>query len=379
MIYCALLTYTYLPYTYHTQKLSYCTVLRFYLYRFSCVHQGRYDTATIAREYVLSKRRQQQQQQDRHAAATTTFINSLLPGRRILLVGDSTMRQLFIGLGCRLWQHGLIVEDYVRWNKSWPCQGQPNCIRGGQHSGFERGSFFVKNNNDNRSNNASLTEIHYLPNTFVGGEEPGMVKRWLDELNNNNTNATSLHSYYNSTITFGPNLAHDTRGSQSLTRNDVVVITGGLHMRMNNKYRQTWLEQLGQVAKILRHSANAPPLIFVTTISQHFWTVDGMYGSQPMMTMDNDNTGDKNDTSSTNKTTRTDCQASIVNNLRASQEMEILAQYNMSKRHILYVADEELGAMHIGGNDCSHYCMPGPIDVVGDRLLEMIATSVPTY
>lgn len=276
------------------------------------------------------------------------------------------MRQMFIGLGCRLWQHGWIAEDYVKWNSSWPCQGQPNCIRGGQHSGFERGSFFINHNKSHHrdgylpSNNTGWTEIHYLPNTFVGGEEPGMVKRWLDELNNI-TNVTTLAP----TITFGPNLAHETRGSKTLTRNDVVVITGGLHMRM--KYRKAWLAQVGQVARLLQQSANAPPLIFVTTISQHFWSVDGMYESQRISVPN----GSKN-----SNQTRTDCQASIVKNKRASQEMEVLQEYNMSKRHILYVADELLGTMHIGGTDCSHYCMPGPIDIVGDRLLETIAVDL---
>ena len=62
-------------------------------------------------------------------------------GRRLSLVGDSLLRQVFVALGCALGTR-LVVHRDVHWADAstegggWPCHGTRNCVPRGEHSGF---------------------------------------------------------------------------------------------------------------------------------------------------------------------------------------------------------------------------------------------------
>jgi hypothetical protein len=65
-----------------------------------------------------------------------------------------------------------------------------------------------------------------------------------------------------------------------------------------------------------------------------------------------------------------ECQSSVEVNLRREEEMQIL-QEAVHVDRLLEYDSVDAGDLHIGGGDCTHYCMPGPPDVAADKLLHI--------
>ena len=65
------------------------------------------------------------------------------------------------------------------------------------------------------------------------------------------------------------------------------------------------------------------------------------------------------------------CKSEVAENPRATIEWEMLG--NTDVRMFDY-ADRDLGDLHIGAEDCSYYCMPGPPDRVAAAIYNDWAT-----
>ena len=251
--------------------------------------------------------------------------------RRLLMVGDSTMRQLFISLGCRFWLMENAIEEYtLDWApKNWPCHGTLNCISSSIHSGFNVGSIRMYNGN----------EIHYVPHSgSLQRTEGNIVGRWQQELNRN-------HS-----ITFGTKLIMRTLPA-TLGNNDIVFYNVGLHNRLEDNLKDILLKTAA-FGKALLQETNRPTFVAMTTITQHFKTSDGQYVA---------------------KETGKGCVPNLKVNPRREVELQVWKP-GENVDLIFDYEDLELGTHHIdmGGKDCTHYCMPGPPDVAASRLVQVL-------
>mmetsp|Transcript_4507 Transcript_4507/g.4525 ORF Transcript_4507/g.4525 Transcript_4507/m.4525 type:complete len:223 (-) Transcript_4507:449-1117(-) len=150
-------------------------------------------------------------------------------------------------------------------------------------------------------------------------------------------------------------------GPVTLGDDDVIVHNLSLHITNRNKSYEE-LVDFGQ--QLLSHSQRTqqlpgpitlplPRLVYVSTFTQHFRTDTGIFEE------------------STKK--GPGCVASLNSSIRRDVELTIL-QAGTNVHQILVVDDLDKGGMHIGKDDCTHYCMPGVPDITASRLLKLLAT-----
>jgi len=282
--------------------------------KYSCIHQDSFIKANLSLNYYLSM----------HKIDINQLFSKSLIKRRIFIVGDSLMRQIFIAIGCL----GISsVKSYdVDWTKAWPCHNTKNCIESNEHSGFNLGRIEFINGN----------EVYFKP---LGGsvskvDEPHIVSRFIKEL--------STHGY----ISIGPMLSVPAKQLQ-MTSKDILVINLGVHDNGNiNKIKYNELSVLG--SKILslqktKNKANVPYFIYVSSPSQHF-SDDGIFTSKANLALGSNSSSD--------------CLSSVTHNIRNELEFTYL-KINESVNSIVNYNDTNLGDMHIGNSDCTHYCLPG--------------------
>jgi hypothetical protein len=114
--------------------------------KYSCVHQGKGGAAQRSLDFAWRKENLEAAQE-----AILAVADGVLEGRRVMIIGDSLVRQVFISLGCILSR--FVEETRVDWEDEWPCAGTDNCVSGGQHSGFNLASLKLVGGG----------EIHFTP------------------------------------------------------------------------------------------------------------------------------------------------------------------------------------------------------------------------
>jgi hypothetical protein len=170
-------------------------------------------------------------------------------------------------------------------------------------------------------------------------EEPDIVKRFKKEV------ATVGQ------ITFGSNTAFPTDEKDSyLNSTDTLIINIGLHNSL--KGVRPLLEEFITFADSLRKQEKRPKLVYITTVTQHFNTSNGQYSKQQLLS---GGVGT--------------CLERLHQNPRARIEQEMVTGH---VDRLVDYNDVELGACHVGGQDCTHYCMPGPPDWMAARLLQVL-------
>jgi len=283
--------------------------------KYSCFHQGRIQQAQASYEHA-----------SRHISnrSRAPCESKRLP-KNILLVGDSTMRQVFVALGCGLLP--VLSGRFVDWAERWPCHNSPNCVEGGAHSGFNVGWMALPD-----------SKVWFVPHagTLRHGQA-NIIDRFRKELASN-------HS-----VSFRLTPRHE---RVFLGRDDVVVYNAGLHENDRTRLYQQ-LDSFGRELLAQRGRHSLPRWVYVTTVTQHFATSDGQY-------------------SNGRRSKR--CQPSIPSNPRLESELSVLRE-GVNVDRILRVDDLDAGALHVGaydGSDCTHYCMPGVPDVTAHRLLELV-------
>ena len=288
--------------------------------KYSCAHQGQQHQAEESLQQAVQYK----------SVITQIFQTGLQPYSRMLLVGDSTMRQLIIAMGCVALAISPDVEYSVDWQPKWPCHGTPKCVRGGEHSGFSRASLRFPNG----------SEVHFVPLDGSKGihEEKNIVSRFSEQIAQEGR------------ITFGPNIAFAINPDSDaiyLNATDTLIFNIGLHNSLDQI--SGTLQEFVDFADALRFQRNRPQIVYLTSLTQHFDTSNGQFSPEVW---------GKHAT----------CLSKIDANPRAELEREIVSGH---VDQIIDYDDLAMGGLHIGGKDCTHYCMPGPPDYVAAQLVHV--------
>lgn len=252
-----------------------------------------------------------------------------LTNRTVLLVGDSLTRQLFVSISCLTIKN--VIFNYVDW-MYWPCyQDLSHCISSGLHSGFNIG--YIEWFNGAKLNFQSLGGgYRYI--------ESNIIKRFANELNK----FKYIHSYEPSYKFPNNNIS-----STILSNNDIVIINLGFHQDDINSFKIKLFEFIEVGKQILKyHNESTPYLVYITSSTQHF-NKNGTY-------IGPDNNDDNNN-----------CIKESLHNPRKELEEKYLIE-GESIHKLINFDDLKLGNLHIGGNDCTHYCMPGLPDIKAELI-----------
>ena len=377
------------------------------LHRYSCVFQGKIDKAKASRDLVEEQWNHIRdrllllaQPQDQHASTQSVLLQ---PRSRFVLLGDSLVRQVFVSLGCLLHASGLLVDYWINWpaknlsSRNSPCDTSATntstvyqCIEHGEHSRFTEGVLFVATKSHERQDWA---EIHYQ-----SVNHGAMALEFLQQLSEAQTLSLMTEKFpltwdlpqppsMPGSAVYYHDLKKLPRQTMSLTDQDIVLLSVGAHDTGDVNSSQTTeqvyesLFALGQqVAQIQRHSDSPgtnlistdneqevalPSLWFMTTPTQHFTTLNGMY--------DRNNTSEELGNNSTRR-----CHTTADANLRRDAELSFIAGSNGYEHVIDYGnMDLALGDYHLdllpnGKHDCTHYCMPGPPDLAALSIVESL-------
>eukprot|EP01104_Vermistella_antarctica_P006856 TRINITY_DN1754_c0_g2_i1.p1 TRINITY_DN1754_c0_g2~~TRINITY_DN1754_c0_g2_i1.p1 ORF type:complete len:430 (-),score=57.05 TRINITY_DN1754_c0_g2_i1:229-1518(-) len=301
--------------------------------KFSCAHQERTDLALTSVIYART--------QGVEGAISSMISDGSFRGRRIFLLGDSITRQLFTAIACAT------VDEQSEAAVDWPVGNWkkgpdiPNIITSGKHSGFNVGSLRWK----------AGGELHYYClEGFAASKdkdvpdkgEPEMVTRLLRELVENGT-----MSMRKAVALLEPS------GGLQLRDGDVIVLNpSGVHYsekQMDDKYNAV-LEEVVQLGTKLREQGeHRPKLVFVTSATQHFNTPTGVYGKHNHLYLP--------------------CRSRVETNPREDMEMKVILP-GVNVDDVVVYGAESLGELHVGLEDCTHFCMPGVPDEVSVRLME---------
>ena len=289
--------------------------------KYSCIHQNNTIKANLSYNYYMSM----------HKNDVNYFLTTSLRKRRIFLVGDSLMRQIFISIGCLTMSN--IKSFNIDWMESWPCHGTANCIESNVHSGFNLGKIEFENGN----------EVYFKPLHGSMGryDEPKMISRFMKELLSNG------YISYGSVFSIPSN-------QLQMTSNDILVINLGVHDNGNyNSINYNELSVLGSKILSLQKNTNTtrtvPRLIYITSPSQHF----GPHGVHDAKSSFN-------------------CLSNITHNVRNELEYKYF-KVDKNVNGIINFNDTNLGDMHIGNGDCTHYCQPGLPDIIAEELMIQIS------
>jgi hypothetical protein len=253
--------------------------------------------------------------------------------KRIFMVGDSLLRQLFISVACNAFSLNAVERSEVQWREEWPCPpGVTNCvIRGGQHSGFDAASIRFTNG----------MEIHFVPHrgfayADMSKGEPEVLERMKEQLDDMGR------------IGFGTKTAFRPSGPM-----DVLVYNVGAHFSLSESSKILSYFASEIATPLMMKNERRPKIVYVMTPSQHFNTDNGQYKQHRM------------------DEEKSKCVERVASNPRAELEKRILKE-GVNVDVLLDYDDLELGALHVQNGDCAHYCMPGAADLVAARLLESL-------
>ena len=256
----------------------------------------------------------------------------ILGNRTVLMYGDSLIRQLYQAMGCAVIPSALSSH----WKPRWPCQGEPNCVPGLEHSFFERSSFrlgglvaasALTDAEEKRADAAFGLKVH------VGRRRPVL----------------------------------------GLTRRDVVVVGAGLHAPAAHATRavEKWLSPY-----LVRPAITRPRIIVFVTPPPAFPSEhgDGEYNGTFLARLQAESPE------------RVNC-SSKVRPVRSKDEINWLQRpglYSKLEGVIALEGIETQGNAKVGGRmgmgglgkfgDCQHYCMPGVPDSLARALYTLLAT-----
>ncbi len=247
----------------------------------------------------------------------------------IFLTGDSLLRQVFISIACHAHSLNAVEHSEIQWRKKSPCPGgYTKCaITGGQNSGFDAASVRFTNR----------MELHYVPHEGIANNdwsnaEPKVLERMKRQIASKGQ------------IDFGQKTAFPPSGPL-----DVLVYNLGAHASPTES-REMLTSFASDIAMPLMKSEEGPKIVYVTTPTAHFNTIDGQWQDAGM------------------DSKMKQCVNRVSTNPRAELEKQIL-KAGVNVDVLIDYDDLELGALHVHKGDCLHYCMPGAADLVGARLL----------
>ncbi len=380
--------------------------------KYSCIHQGQKETAERSARFALNYKNSALWGQHANIASATSpaFLS-----RRVVMIGDSLIRQVFIALTCRFANH--IAKQRLPWAQEtgfkWPCHESSNCVPYGVHSGFSYGMIEWKEGGELHIYSWQLSLAHKAP--ILGTQMLSRMIRWTQR--HNFTTAASPKQKQTHQMRFIPrygNLPIDTTPWQhsagisyqplpESTRDpavlDILVINPGVHHSVGNASSDYALHRemiqmiadYGQILLQRRRDVNRqrvthtllPYLVYMTTPAQHFnhpengsvsnnkrrgKHSDGIFRMYSSLTGEGKSEGMKG--------TVVDAVEPCLKSIDIDPRREIERELLQSGKHIDSILDaidmKELGDLHIGRGDCTHYCMPGIPDISAYSLVHIL-------
>ncbi len=409
--------------------------------KYSCIHHGHQKLAETSLRYAL--------QYDNHAlwkalssdavanlAAATSSTTSTPKGKktstptfltqRVVLIGDSLIRQLFIALTCRYSQH--IQQQRLPWptekSSQWPCHNTPNCIKTGQHSGFHYASIQWKQGgelhvyplqlvSDNTA--AAYSDISTNPTTTPprNSKPPldaiqtlsamtdcaGIVTPQGNPTRNPSFTVLSSDWQHVAGISYLP-FPNSSLNPKTL---HVLIVNPGVHYNLGtpsshyeihrhvigrlSQYGEILLsrrkQQVKEFARIKSNTTSQslllPRLVYMTTPTQHFDEFPDPYKPNKKRNKQQDGVFrpplpvPQIPSTKPTKPVLPDPPQKCLKLIDIDPRREIERELLQSGKHIDSILDaidmKELGDLHIGRGDCTHYCMPGIPDISAHRLV----------
>lgn len=317
--------------------------------------------------------------------AATDF--SALKGRRIVFVGDSMMRQVFISMACLAWDR--VIDYSIPWfHRRMVRIRQPNTIGSGPHSKFEEGRVLLKGG-------IELIYHHGIGGLLELGEEyqSHETETWIKACYLKQPLTALVPKYVDwSTVssTSSVSTVRDSITSTNVKRErltfhskDIVLINASVHgarsFNMKNivdllkcQKRNTLVNSNGETAEFNpkpnknsnnrgspRHVGGGerwPQMLYVVTGPRHFPTKTGAFEKR-LLTMTEDY----------------DCIDESTDREFQEEESSVLGG------HLPFIGTDILplqyksGRMHVGGRDCLHWMQPGIPDLLAVDVLRYIA------
>jgi hypothetical protein len=274
----------------------------------------------------------------------------LLHRRRIFFVGDSLLRQVFISLSCLYWNR---VEKYgVPWfERRHGRMNHANTISHGPHSKFEEARVVLKGGTE-------FIFHHGIGGLLTLGQDYRShdTHIWLEAcMRGKPFMATVIDTEYSPIISE----LNVPRRTVELTTDDIVVVNGSVHGdRQLNLYN---VEDLIKCMDRDPHKKEKmwPHLVYLTTGAEHFPTESGKFEEELI---------EKNFT----------CRQKTSVDNRQKEESKLVGGLLPILGKEVFDLELERGDLHVGGNDCLHWIMPGIPDLLAASLITSLSPNLST-
>ncbi len=305
--------------------------------KYSCVGQGKYDQAFQAATTRFIPRYCRFATTKNEATAITTLAR-VLKDRRVVLHGDSLLRQIYISLGCLLYARGEVTKMDVPW---------PDC---------------------DAASTPKLTKAQKVERLNSCPE--GLA----------NCRLCGPHSFvHNAPIVI--HLAHNASLSvqnfkdadfESLTPRDVLITEAGAHGG-DKVVTKLLRRRIGNYIQMKQE--DRPILLHIITWSSHFATDMGRY--QPTLLEEKKVAGESLQCRSSVPTDRMDLELSVLGEPKWVVNNVTLSLLQLFAGVIWINGTNNQGRSKVGQGggpyqDCQHFCQPGPPDEFARALETML-------
>ncbi|KAL3905495.1 MAG: hypothetical protein SGILL_009657, partial [Bacillariaceae sp.] len=290
---------------------------------------------------------------------------SSMENRRILFIGDSLLRQVFISLACMAWDH---VQDYsIPWfTKRQVRTRQPNTIGSGPHSKFEEGRVLLKGNieliyHHGMGGLLELGEEYQTHETetwikacYLGKPFTALAPKYLDW-------ATMDTSNFEKT---DPRLSITSEKTErerlTFTSDDIVLINASVHgSRSFNLKNIVDLFECKKMHKVDQKPAlkkHWPNFYYILTGPSHFPTKTGAFDKKLLEAEE-----------------EFGCIDTSTYNDPQVEETAKLKEYLPLVGTDISQLQMESGYLHVGGRDCLHWMQPGMPDLLAADVMRYIS------
>jgi hypothetical protein len=274
----------------------------------------------------------------------------LLHRRRIFFVGDSLLRQVFISLSCLYWNR---VEKYaVPWfERRRGRTNHANTISHGPHSKFEEARVVLKGGTE-------FIFHHGIGGLLTLGQDYRShdTNMWLEACMRGKPFTTTVIDTEYSPIVSELSVP---RKTMELTTDDIVVVNGSVHGD-----RQLNLHNVADLMQCMDRDPHKkekmwPHLVYLTTGAEHFPTESGKFEEELI---------EKKFT----------CRQQTGIDNRQKEESELVGGLLPILGKDVFDLELERGDLHVGGNDCLHWIMPGIPDLLAASLITSLGPNLTT-
>ncbi|KAG7338581.1 GDSL/SGNH-like acyl-esterase family protein [Nitzschia inconspicua] len=285
--------------------------------------------------------------------------------RKIVFVGDSLLRQVFISMACLAWDR---VDDYtIPWFQNRQVrQHQPNTVGKGPHSKFEEGRVLLRGNIELIYHHGiggllELGEEYHTEETetwikacFLGKPFTGLVPKFIDWANVDAKGGDPRMLI---------NTDNVERERLSFGSEDIVLINASVHG--GRKFNLQNIQELMECRKTRGVDQNRklkqqwPDFYYILTGPSHFPTKTGAFDKRLLDA--------EKDFECIQQSTYQDLQV---------EEKNKLNKYLPFIGSDIFKLQLDSGHLHVGGKDCLHWMQPGIPDLLAADVLRYVTARI---